>query len=176
MPYSWVHFGFGHTDVIEANFNSKMPLRVYKTLEISSLQQKLTRTDMNGIFSLYLYCARCSLGSASRSFGFLKFDFSDLLDSQNHPLLYQAGGTWRVCLLKVNQEEADEVHKMLEEFHDEVNEEKVLRRLKKKGTASEGSVQRSFAHWASIALETVERGGKLSGTETTFAVLVGACQ
>jgi hypothetical protein len=57
-----------------------------------------------------------------------------------------------------------------------VNEEKVLRRLKKKGTASEGSVQRSFAHWASIALETVERGGKLSGTETTFAVLVGACQ
>jgi hypothetical protein len=49
-------------------------------------------------------------------------------------------------LLKVNQEEADEVHKMLEEFHDEVNEEKVLRRLKKKGTASEGSVQRSFAH------------------------------
>lgn len=46
----------------------------------------------------------------------------------------------------MSQEEADKVHKMLEEFRDEVNEEKVLRRLKKKGTASEGSVQRSFAH------------------------------
>lgn len=42
----------------------------------------------------------------------------------------------------MSQEEAGEVHKMLEEFRDEVNEEKVLRRLKKKGTASEGSVQR----------------------------------
>ena len=43
-------------------------------------------------------------------------------------------------LLQVSQEEADQVHKMLEEFRDEVNEEKVLRRLNKKGAASEGWV------------------------------------
>lgn len=56
-------------------------------------------------------------------------------------LLIRAGSIDDIEQLKawVNQEEADEVHKMLEEFRDEVNEEKVLRRLKKKGTASEGS-------------------------------------
>ena len=43
-------------------------------------------------------------------------------------------------LMQVSQEEADQVHKMLEEFRDEVNEEKVLRRLNKKGAASEGWV------------------------------------
>ena len=32
-----MHFGFGHDDVIEANFNSNMPSRVYQTLEISRM-------------------------------------------------------------------------------------------------------------------------------------------
>lgn len=56
-------------------------------------------------------------------------------------LLIRAGSIDDIEQLKawVSQEEADKVHKMLEEFRDEVNEEKVLRRLKKKGTASEGS-------------------------------------
>ena len=30
-------FGFGHNDAIEANFNSKMPQRVYQTLANSTL-------------------------------------------------------------------------------------------------------------------------------------------
>jgi len=42
--------------------------------------------------------------------------------------------------MQVSQEEADRVHKMLEEFRDEVNEEKVLRRLNMKRAASEGWV------------------------------------
>lgn len=41
-------------------------------------------------------------------------------------------------MLQVGQEEADEVHKMLEEFRDEVNEEKVVRRVNLKRAASEG--------------------------------------
>lgn len=45
--------------------------------------------------------------------------------------------TWK---LQVSEEEADEVHKMLEEFRDEVNQEKVLRQLKGRSAASEGSV------------------------------------
>ena len=38
----------------------------------------------------------------------------------------------------MSQEEADQVHKMLEEFRDEVNEEKVLRRLGRTHGGSEG--------------------------------------
>eukprot|EP00438_Fugacium_kawagutii_P034070 Skav205991 [mRNA] locus=scaffold2084:79376:92702:+ [translate_table: standard] len=40
---------------------------------------------------------------------------------------------------QVGKEEADQVHKMLEEFRDEVNEEKVIRRMNLKRAASEGS-------------------------------------
>lgn len=40
--------------------------------------------------------------------------------------------------LQVRKEEADEVRKMLEAFRDDVNEEKVLRRLSRKRAASEG--------------------------------------
>ena len=50
--------------------------------------------------------------------------------------------SYAVCfsthLMQVSQEEADQVHKMLEEFRDEVNVEKVLRRLNMKRAASEG--------------------------------------
>lgn len=56
-------------------------------------------------------------------------------------LLIRAGSINDIFELKawVSQEEADQVHKMLEEFRDEVNEEKVLRRLNMKRAASEGS-------------------------------------
>jgi hypothetical protein len=40
--------------------------------------------------------------------------------------------------LQGGNEEADEVRKMLEAFQDDVNEEKVLRRLSRKRAASEG--------------------------------------
>ena len=57
-------------------------------------------------------------------------------------------------LMQVSQEEADQVHQLLEEFRDEVNEEKVLRRLSTKRAASEGWVfcrsVRCFHHVSSI--------------------------
>lgn len=56
-------------------------------------------------------------------------------------LLIRAGSIDDITQLKawVGKEEADEVRKMLEAFRDDVNEEKVLRRLSRKRAASEGS-------------------------------------
>ncbi|CAJ1457066.1 unnamed protein product [Effrenium voratum] len=56
-------------------------------------------------------------------------------------LLIRAGSIGDISELKawVSKEEADRVHKTLEEFRDEVNEEKVMRRLNMKRAASEGS-------------------------------------
>mmetsp|Transcript_3856 Transcript_3856/g.4473 ORF Transcript_3856/g.4473 Transcript_3856/m.4473 type:complete len:137 (-) Transcript_3856:17-427(-) len=56
-------------------------------------------------------------------------------------LLIRAGDLGDISELKawVGKEEADQVHKMLEEFRDEVNEEKVIRRMNLKRAASEGS-------------------------------------
>eukprot|EP00438_Fugacium_kawagutii_P034313 Skav200276 [mRNA] locus=scaffold93:144438:145538:- [translate_table: standard] len=56
-------------------------------------------------------------------------------------LLIRAGSIGDLSELKawVGEEEADEVQKMLEEFRDEANEEKVLRRLSRKRAVSEGS-------------------------------------
>lgn len=59
-----------------------------------------------------------------------------------HALLSLAG----FSALQVRKEEADEVRKMLEAFRDEVNEEKVLRRLSRKRAASEGWAPRRH-HW-----------------------------
>ena len=56
-------------------------------------------------------------------------------------LLLRSIKSQALCLsnaTEVSQEEADQVHKMLEEFRDEANEEKVLRRLNMKRAASEG--------------------------------------
>lgn len=55
--------------------------------------------------------------------------------------------------MQVSQEEADRVHKMLEEFRDEVNEEKVLRRLNMKRAASEGWV---FCRSVSFLVSSLE--------------------
>eukprot|EP00438_Fugacium_kawagutii_P034071 Skav205992 [mRNA] locus=scaffold2084:93025:103143:+ [translate_table: standard] len=54
-------------------------------------------------------------------------------------LLVRAGSINNLSELKawVSEEEADEVHKMLEEFRDKVNQEKVLRLLKGRSAASE---------------------------------------
>ncbi|CAJ1368252.1 unnamed protein product [Effrenium voratum] len=56
-------------------------------------------------------------------------------------LLIRAGSIGDTSELKawVSKEEADRVHKTLEEFRDEVNEEKVMRRLNMKRADSEGS-------------------------------------